>query len=798
MSIINYASTIAGGGKTYSIIRAAIHRSTTGRNTVICVPTLILAEEIRRSLHEQHHTSKISLFHKDDGREGAVTTRVRAYLDTCEPDGQILIITHQCFECLPYFSRKGNWRVFFDENISVFETNTVNLPENHGIITNHMTISDAGSVYGLVTVMNSGRLRTVVENKNNDQAWALVHDIGSALLNENCDNYVKIRQFNDLVEGRKQEGQLTIYSLRRPDKFLGFEQVSFASALFEESLTYHYWKRLGVDWIDDSEILGSVIRIKHPENPNLHIYYGYDGKNSKALRNRLEKNGNNELREKSRDLMGDEPYLWLENKDWEETSILKEVGSMLPPGCAGLNTYSHIRHAIILPAYNYDPGQSDFLSKVAWFDKEMQGRAMNLNLYQAFLRTVIRNGDVGEETRWVVACRQDAELLSERFPGSVIKPLGLTPLPERKVGRPKVHNDNEDRRHRYEERRKEQLARSADFVDDLGPEFLRNVVFHDKSDKTTLKSIGNFVRNYRGSYFNNYFDKEPQNVTMNEKNFIKWLRQLSTKSFKSKDEIPCISGVLFDPRKSSKSKRHTENVALCRGMWIDIELGDMTVKQFERSFPHIQFVAFNTFRHTKQDPRYRIYIPTDRPMYFEESVAIYHEIRYSLKDQGWNNGKRDAKPSASFNRSFDGIDCRPNPSLLSILPCQTQSGKDSFFLDLTKGKEPLNVDAWLNQRSWFKGDDDFYELPPINYNNEKISLADEEQFLVSEATSRWESHGRLKGNGDTGIFTLYIVLRRAGLPYHELRWRLLHAATQSTSPTDRRRQVEELLRKFKH
>jgi hypothetical protein len=224
----------------------------------------------------------------------------------------------------------------------------------------------------------------------------------------------------------------------------------------------------------------------------------------------------------------------------------------------------------------------------------------------------------------------------------------------------------------------------------------------------------------------------------------------------------------------------------------------MTVKQFERAFPHIQFVAFNTFRHTKQEPRYRIYIPTDRPMYFEESVAIYHEVRYSLKNQGWINGKRNAKPSASFNRSFDGIDCRPNPSLLSILPCQTQSGKESFFHDLTKGKEPLNVDAWLDQRSWFQGDDDFYDLPPFNYNNQDAALTQEQELIIVEATNRWETFGRSKGNGDAGIFTLYIALRQAKIPYHEIQWRLLNAATQSTSPNDRRKQVQDLLKKVKH
>jgi hypothetical protein len=280
--------------------------------------------------------------------------------------------------------------------------------------------------------------------------------------------------------------------------------------------------------------------------------------------------------------------------------------------------------------------------------------------------------------------------------------------------------------------------------------------------------------------------------------FISYLKKRHRDTYFQKDDIPCISGALFDPALTkNKNVRYEGNVALCRGQWLDIENGDLTPKLFEQAFPHLPFVAYSTFSHTKQNPRFRIYIPTNRPMLFEESVAIYHEIRYGLKDQGWTNGKRNAKRCGSIDRPFDGIDCRPNPSQLSLLPCQSQDRKASFFIDNTKGKEPLNVDVWLEHRSWFNGDDAFYDLPIIPDDGEEAELTPEQIVIINSATDRWATFGRLNGNGDAGIFTLYLELRRARISTTEMEWRLYRAAEQSSSPNDRKGQVRRLIQSLR-
>jgi hypothetical protein len=720
------------------------------------------------------------------------------YLKRDASPGDILLITQQCFLSLPYFWHKSKWRLLVDEDVPVFFSETLNLHDNHGLITNHIDLGEAGPIYARVRVTDGTSLKRIVDNKNKDDVWSSLRPMCSLLLQGDCECYVNAKQLSDLKVGLKSNGQLTVYAFRKPDKFLGFDGATIASAWFEESLTYHHWKNLGVNWREDDDVKRSILRSVHPYNDRLTIYYGYEGRNSKNLRNRLEREGNGELRLAIERLMGDDPFLWLENKDRADTSILNrcENGVPLPPVSAGLNAYSDYRNAAVLMATNYDRGQSEILKQVIGFDDGKQARAMVGNLYQAFMRTALRKDEIEEETNWVVPCFQEAQLLSERFPGSVVKSLGLAPLPDNKPGRPRKHVTDNERKRDHERRRKDELTRSVGFADNLAPGLLARVVFLDGKDETTYRSIGHFVRDFRGSYFKTWHHTDPLSIAMTENQFISYLKEQHKNVYQQKNDMPCITGALFDPTLTNNS-RYQGNVVLCRGVWLDIEKGDLTPKLFEQAFPHLGFVAYSTFNHTKQNPRFRVYIPTNRPMYVEESVAIYHEIRYSLKTQGWANGSRDAKRCVSINRLFDGIDCRPNPSQLSLLPCQSHDRKASFFVDNTKCKEPLNVDVWLEHRSWFEGDDEFYDLPAVSDDDGEKELTPEQIALIHAATDKWETFGLTRGNGDAGIFTLYLELRRARISTTVIEWRLYRAAQQSSSPSDRKDQVRRLIQNLR-
>jgi len=796
LTIFHYAGSRAGAGKTHAFRDIVIRRSQSKMNTVVVVATVALARELSENIRQADPLRLLSVFHSEDGSGNAVTSRVLDFLNGAQKEGAILIITHQCFLNLPFFSRKANWRVLVDENISVLEVHKLNLHESHSLITAHIDLIAAGPVYSRLIVSDKGPLQRIVENRNSDDVWKSLKDVCIRLLKNDCECYVQAKQYNELVNGLKPKSQLAIYSLLKPDRFNGFEQITFAAADFTDTLTYHHWKKFEIIWREDEEVSNGLLRRVHPNNPNLTIFYGYEGRNSKNLRDRLEKDGNGELRQAAICEMRGEPFLWLENKDRADTSVLNSEpnGKRLPPVSAGLNGFDTYRHAIILPAYNHDPGAADFLTRIAGFNKAKQAREMVGHLYQAFMRTALRKDEIEEEARWVVVCKNEAELLSERLPGCVLKPLDIAPLEDRKTGRPRKHANDNDRKREYERKKKEELARCAGFAVNLSPALLENVVFLNEKDETTYKTIGDFVRDFRGSYLTTYRDTNPKCITMSEKKFIAFLKDHHRRTYLKKDDMPCIAGAMFDGSKSNGNTRNQINMAFSRGIWIDVEGGDLTPQLFEQEFPQIQFISYSTFKHTKQNPRFRIYIPTNRPMHHQESIAIYLEIRFVLKIRGWAAGKRDtAKRSASFNDRSDGIDHRPNPSQLSILPCQSEDKRASFFLDKTNGKEPLDVDDWLNQKLWVEGNDEFhgFSIPPER--NHSLELSPEQITIITEATAKWESCGRLEGNGDAGIFILYQMFRRAKLSLFEMEWRLLQAASQASSPTNRKTQVRRLI-----
>lgn len=404
MTYINYAGTRAGAGKTYAYSAIAAERSKNNRNTIILSPTIKLITETEKAVRSAGSNCRIIKIHSDDGEEVATIARVLDYLEHQARPGDILLITQQCFLGLPYFHHKSKWRLLVDEDIPVFISETLNLPDNHNLITDHIELGEAGPNYARVKIVGKTALKRIVDNKNKDEIWSSLRPMCSLLLRGDCECYVNSKQLNDLKSDLKSKGQLTVYAFRKPNRFLGFDGVTIASAWFEDSLTYHHWKNHGVNWQEDDDVKRSILRPLHPENPRLTIFYGYEGRNSKNLRNRLEEQGNGELRDAIKRLMAGERFLWVENKDRADTSVLRGCGNgkPLPPVSAGLNGYSAYRNAAVLMATNYDPGQSEILKQVIGFDGHKQARAMVINLYQAFMRTALRKDEIEEEAKWVV------------------------------------------------------------------------------------------------------------------------------------------------------------------------------------------------------------------------------------------------------------------------------------------------------------------------------------------------------------------------------------------------------------
>lgn len=792
---LKFAGLRAGGGKTYALINIASLRYENGEKTIIVAPTTKLIDELVKDIGELYPSIRPHVFYKREDRDESVVVQVIEHLRNYHVPGDIVIVTHSCFFRLPFFPNKILWNVFIDEAPSIYEVLKLSLPDNHELITDLIGFTEAGSEFGLIKPIDETAVKSIADNKLGDAVNDILKPIAKVLCDSRFINYASVDAFTGLKAGNKDATELTIHSLMKPKILDGFESVTIAAAGFEKTLTFHHWRNAGVEWSEDVALKKKLRRPAHPANPTVKIYYGYEKPNSKYLRDEMIRKEDDSLRSAVKKLMDQKPFVYLENKDYLDRTSLKGhgAGKPLPSMSHGLNDFRTFHNAAILSAYNHDPQSRLFLRMVCGFDDDLQSEASFLNIYQAVMRTSLRNDDAVNEKAFVLTSKLDADRLHEWLPGSTVHSLDLQQPVTKQRGAPKRNGSDYDRRRAHQERRKNDSLLRSGFAGNLTNELLNQLPTWKKLDTNTI-TISDYVRDFQDSFFNNYKDLIPKSIVMHEDKWIKSMKEMHNKSYRQKHDIPMVSGALFIPTGNADKSRDTNNVQIVKDIWIDIEDGDMSIDQFASAFPLVKFIAYNTLNHTKSKPRFRIKIPTSRYMSVLEFRSIYHEIRHTLKRRGYAGGKRSNYTGDNpSNRPFDGIDSRPNPSSLSGLPCQPISGKDAFFIEFTNGRKDLNVGYWGKQSSYLGGDDEFFDLPAIPTGADHSELTTEQLAAIADAEREWVLYGRKRGAGDQGIFELYRSLRQGRVPYFILEQRLYQAAGNASSPSERRTQVKRLL-----
>ena len=522
-----FDSRRAGGGKTTAIIEQTSKMALNGHKCLIVQPTTDLIDETFDSINRDHPQVSALRFHSKDGSDHNVTLRLIAYLKNADLGGVIVLITHSTFLRVPYFYRPDRWNVYLDENLNVFECFGEVLPNYHSIITDHIEVVDRSGKYGRVEPTNIGRLKEIATNVGKDEVFKQVQSLAARLISPYYDSYVVNKTHNELIKRRSQTGKLCVYSVLSPRIMDGFASVTVSAARFEETFQYHWWERKGVRWDRVKSQGRDIPDLKHPHNDTIDIYYGYERKYSKKMRDGLECPKTNPLIVATKELMGSKEFVRVENNDVKLMSLLNQVaGSHLMKGIShGLNKFRHIHHAVVITANNPSSDAGNFLDDFCKFTLNDQFRAFtNHAVYQSICRTSIRDDERDNPKTWVVASKGTADWLNDLFPGSRVHSLGLIQPVTKPVGRPRKHANDKERRKESAARIKNGHARSAGFAVNLRANILDEVTFHDKTDETTIKTISHFVQRFRASEFINYYGTEPRAICCTDNQFVPYLR----------------------------------------------------------------------------------------------------------------------------------------------------------------------------------------------------------------------------------------------------------------------------------
>lgn len=792
-----YDARRAGGGKTYDIVTVACGRAARGSKCLIVQPTTRLIDEACQQAQDRFPNVIIRKFHSEDGIEGNVYTRIMRYFNDADLGGAVVFMTHKALLDLPYMYRPDRWSLYLDECPSASVNFSDRLPDSHSIMTNHVGLADLSSVYARLTVTNKSALEKTARNENKDTIVDSVRDLARILLSTRYDSYVNLEKFSALKSSKSADGNISIFSLLNPTFLSEFQRVTIAAARFEETFTYHWWSHCGVNWKKSSELSRDGATQVHPFNPSVTIHYGYETRYSKHMRNQLGREAV-PIIDAAKKLLGKQSYIRVENNDVKFQSPLYRLeGDHLIPGIShGLNCYKGIHHAAVIIANNQTPQAAKFLAEFCGFDADRQFMAFtNHSVYQAICRTSIRRNDLSANKTWIVASKETADWLNLVFPGSRVQSLGLIQPERKRPGRPRTSKSDNERKNKSRNNLKAELLQAGDYAHQLDMSVYDNIFPLDKCDELAIKDISHFVAKFRSSFFDNYYDTNPRVICRTEAQFISYLKKHHMNRYIAKNEIPCVSGAMFAPDDSSDSSRNGNNVKFVRGMWLDIENGTMTHGEFAEAFPHIHFVAYNTFNHTREKPRYRIYIPTNRVMTDAEYRLLFNEIVYVLESKGFRRGKSYTYDGSTDSLDkYHGIDHRPQPCAVFALPCQAQVRSDSFFEEYKgEDRQSLDVNPWLSNRIAPDGADGFEPSVYIPMGGDDGTITLEQQAGIDACMVEWYRVGVMPGEGDRAIFALFHSLYSLKLHPRTIADRLFEAAHSSSSPTDRRKQATRLI-----
>ena len=788
-----YIDALAGAGKTRAIVHEAHKWVLRGAKVLIVQPTKLLIDRTVADELRQLSPIPYRVIHGDTDTD--VIAKIVRHLNQAGHSPELLFISQAAFFALPFFAKPERWIVILDEIPQIDDHDEFNLPDNPELLFPHIQVESVDGRYGLVNPNgDQGRaaLAKMAKNERKDDVFKLVSGFAARVLSGHWSVSVLETQFANLTSGPRDLRKLQAFSLRQPSCLAGFARVIIAGACFKDTLLYRLWEAQGVEfkeWKVD-------LRYKtHERGDLLTIKYVTEEPWSKALRNR--RTGRDSVQtvaSYSRDAIlaeiGNQPFLWMGNTDVADDFFGVPTATRLPNSPHGLNGFQGHHTTVVYSALNPTSPHFAFLADQGVDGEEVRTALYRQAVYQAAMRSSLRDpGDLTAK-RVIVMDRATADWLAEKFPGSTVEALGGVPLAALRVkaGRPSKHASDGDRKAAH--RRKKLLAA-----------LVEQEVINLDAITTEATGIPVFMDRFESEPFA-HFDYESHDA------FIADLRDLHSRTVDSKEAAGLLSPAFFDPGLSSDTSRGIANVRHLRGIWLDNDGGDLTRLDFVRLFPGLRMVVWNTYSSTSEKPRWRAFIPTTEAMTLEVHRMILRQILSDLNRQGYWSEEQLAKNSGIKRRRTHGFDLsKLNAASLFYLPCQAADPLGSFFEDHSGGgRSALEPVKWVRRAVRSGAADGGAEASdsPSRDGMPDVPVAEGDDRCLdavlasrkAAAIAEWTMANQQRGQGHRAFYRLALRLRGAGLDLSEMRHVLEEEARWARSPADRRGEIAGIIRKF--
>ncbi|KQU29288.1 hypothetical protein ASG63_17500 [Methylobacterium sp. Leaf94] len=322
--------------------------------------------------------------------------------------------------------------------------------------------------------MSMKSLSAIARNGNGDDVLSLFEGLAHRIMSKDWTVYAKLDQYERWAQGKKAGAALTTYSLMEPSLFSGFASATFASACMTETTFFRLFTAQDIVMEPVAESLRADLRYtQHEHGDCITIFYAAEEAWSKRYRDRsvtddagLPTTVLRRVKEAVVGLLGEEPFVWMGNKDLDDAFFGRGGAKRLPNTPHGLNSFQGYHNVVVLSALNPPPAHFHFMEGRGVSGEELRTGCYRTAVYQAVMRCSIRNPDDTTPKRVIVMDRDTAEWLAAMFPGAQVMPLpGMGVLPRKgKAGRPREHSDAAARTRAYRLDQERHLLAQLDLI----------------------------------------------------------------------------------------------------------------------------------------------------------------------------------------------------------------------------------------------------------------------------------------------------------------------------------------------
>jgi hypothetical protein len=208
------------------------------------------------------------------------------------------------------------------------------------------------------------------------------------------------------------------------------------------------WPAMDVKFVPHEQIGRKLRYDSHACGNRLSIQYVFETDWSKSFSDKTSTLDGSEvpnfeiLQQACNEVFEDHPFVYLVNKDREKQLKADHTanGTQLPNSPWGLNSFQDFHNVSILSALNPTPPHLGFLDHLCQNNDTVRDALFHSQIYQAVMRTSLRDIDAADQVQVLVPDRSSAVALGKYFPGCSCDklPLGVIETTKRKMGRPAV------------------------------------------------------------------------------------------------------------------------------------------------------------------------------------------------------------------------------------------------------------------------------------------------------------------------------------------------------------------------